>query len=376
MAKRTTTVLIATPYFYPIVGGLENYAYAVSTGLVQAGFKVVVVAGDPKVKHITVEKLDGLKIYRLPISFVISNTPINLRWFSMIKKIIASEKVDIVNAHTPVPFMADMAALASGKTTFVLTYHAATLFKKQSLLMNLVAFAYLPFQMATFKKARSVFAASSYVKDSLPERIQAKTFVMPNSTNPTDLPRRSNQKGLVFVGSLDRTHAWKGLDLIFEALSYLKSRNVIVPLTVIGMGNDQDHYESEVARLDLTDSVKFVGQLVSGARDKQVAKAQALITYPTSENDAFPTVFLEAWALGLPIISAKNGPIESAIEDGLSGVLVEPNNPKALAEAIEQAFANPSYLRVMGGYGRSLVENTYNWSTQVKHAANVLEHLA
>lgn len=375
MAKRPTKVLIATPYFYPVVGGLENYAYAVATGLVEAGFKVVIVTGQLHIKRTKIEKLDGLKIYRLPIWFVVSNTPINPLWYFKIKRIIRDEKIDIVNAHTPVPFMAEMAAAATGKQPFILTYHAATLFKKSSVFMNLITAAYLPIQTLTFAKATSVFAASRFVKVALPEKVQQKTFIMPNSTYPQKKSKYSRQNGLVFVGSLDKTHAWKGLDLIFESLAILKRKGSPVALTIIGNGTNQSHYESVVANLGLTDQVHFAGQLVGRERNKQMTKSQALITYPTSANDAFPTVFLEAWSLGLPVISAKIGPIASAIKNGHNGLLAEPNDPKALAKTINEAFSNHAQLKRIGRNGYILVRDSYNWPLQVKRTAALLEHL-
>lgn len=375
MAKQK--VLIATPYFHPVVGGLENYAYALSKGLASTGMGVVVISGDPSVKKVTVEKHDGLKIYRLPIWITISNTPVNPLWYFMIKRIIKAEKPDIINAHAPVPYMADITSLAAGKTPFVLTYHAASLFKQSSLLIRLITVSYLPLGRLTFTRAKSVFAVSDYVKSCLPRSIQLKTFVMPNATYPSDLKVTSNKRGLVFVGSLDKSHAWKGLSLILDSLGLIKSQTGSTPhLTVVGDGDARASYEDQVASLKLSEDVTFTGVLVGIARDKQIAKAQALITYPTSANDAFPTVFLEAWSLGVPVISARIGAIETVVEDGLSGMLATPNDPGSLATTITKSFVNPDYLKIMGRYGKSQVLDTFNWPTQVKRAARLLEQLA
>lgn len=374
MANRST-ILITTPYFHPVVGGLENYAYALSTGLAETGFKVIIATGDPKVKKVTVEKHDGLKIYRMPVWLVISNTPINPLWYFMIRRIIKTEKPAIINAHTPVPFMADIAALAAGDKPFVVTYHAATLFKKSSVLMRLITALYLPVQNLTFKKARSIFAASDYVKTSLPSRIQPKTFVMPNATYIT-APRRQAGQGLVFVGNLDHSHAWKGLELILESLALIKEQIGSAPhLTVIGDGTARVHYEEVATKLDLTDTVTFTGVLIGKARDHRMSKAAALISYPTTANDAFPTVFLEAWSLGLAVISCRIGPIESAVDEDVNALLAEPNDPADLAATLQKAFEHTSSLRTLGRNGKRLVSKTYNWPTQVARAANVLEQL-
>src|SRR5258706_8385452 len=105
-------LLVVTPYFYPKIGGLENYAYNFCIGLKKRyKWDIVVITSNHKNKKDIVEKINGLKIYRLAPMFKLSNTPVNPFWYLKIKKILKSEKPNFINAHTPVPFIADMAAL-------------------------------------------------------------------------------------------------------------------------------------------------------------------------------------------------------------------------------------------------------------------------
>ncbi len=373
MASRT--ILITTPYFYPTVGGLENYAFATARGLVARGFKVVVACGD-HVNRIQTQSIDGITIYRLPIWFTVSNTPVNLLWPGMLRRIIKKERPDIINAHTPVPFMVDMTALAAGHTPLVVTYHAATLFKQSSLLVRLVTSMYLPVQALTLRKARSIFAVSAYVKQSLAPGLRDKTFVMPNATYAQSRPRRGTQDGLVFVANLEPTHAWKGLDVLIGSLAVLRASGKAVPnLTVIGDGAYRSHYESQVAELGLTAQVTFAGRIVGRNRDRVMSRAQALVMCPTTANDAFPTVLLEAWSLGLPAIASAIGPIPSLIEQGITGLLVPPGDKYELARTISAALAKPEKLQAMGAIGHRLVRVEYNWDVQVSRASRLLEQL-
>src|SRR5579862_4539798 len=128
-------VLIATPYFWPQVGGMENYAQGLARGLSEAGCEVVVVCGDRAVRRPTLDEVDGYPVWRLPIWRVVSNTPVNLAWWRQLRRIIRTERPDVINAHTPVPFMVDMVTWAAGRLPVVVTYHAATLIKPGSALM-------------------------------------------------------------------------------------------------------------------------------------------------------------------------------------------------------------------------------------------------
>ena len=106
-----------------------------------------------------------------------------------------------------------------------------------------------------------------------------------------------------------------------------------------------------------------------------MSQAQTLVMYPTTPNDAFPTVLLEAWSLGLPVIAAAIGPIPSLIDDSVNGLLVPPSDKYALARTITAALAKPDKLRTMGQNGRKLVKTQYNWDVQVDRARNLLEQL-
>jgi glycosyltransferase involved in cell wall biosynthesis len=367
-------ILIAVPYYFPRVGGLENYAKALAEGLAASGHRVVVVCGD-HVRQATREKQGRVTVYRLPIWFKVSNTPVNPLWFFMLRRIIRTEQPDLINGHTPVPSMVDMAALAAGQVPLVVTYHAATLRKPGNPLMTLATEAYLLTQRLTLRRARSIFAVSEFVKLSLPERVRNKTFVMPNATYPVDVAR-SRQDGLVFVNNLERSHRWKGLDLLLEALAAAKTAGDKHRLIVVGDGTDRARYEAKSRALGLDELVRFQGKLVGADRDAQMRRALALVHYPTTANDAFPTILLEAWALGVPVITAAIGPMPSLVEDGRTGLLVAPNNAQELARVITAALNDPAKLRAMGRRGRRLVESEYNWDTQVARAGRLLKELA
>jgi glycosyltransferase involved in cell wall biosynthesis len=368
-------ILIAPPYFYPRVGGLENYALAIARGLRANGWEVVVVCGDTNVSKVTRETMEDYTVYRLPVWKVISNTPINPGWYKSLRQIIQAEQPDVINAHTPVPFMVDMVMLAAGRIPVVVTYHAATLFKPSGLVMKAATYAYGLVQAVTLGRARAIIAVSPYVKAHLSKRLQRKTEVVPNAVSPI----RASQKighGLVFVANLEPTHAWKGLDLILDALAIcVREYGVRPELTVIGDGGDRKRYEQRTRELRLTTSVTFAGQLVGEIRDRVAGRAAAQIIYPTTANDALPTVMLEGWAQGLPVIAGAIGPIPSLVEDNKTGILVAPNDPQALAQAIYELMANPAAIRTMGAAARRLVKAEYTWPKQIERTSKLLETL-
>ncbi len=364
-------VLIATPYFWPQVGGMENYARSLARGLSETGCEVVVVCGDRTVRRPTLDEVDGHPVWRLPVWRVVSNTPVNLAWWRQLRRIIRTERPDVINAHTPVPFMVDMVTCAAGRRPVVVTYHAATLLKPGSAFMSLLIRGYLALQLLTLARARAIIAVSQYVHERLTPW-QGKTTVVPNAVTAVGDARDAAGTGLAFVSNLEPTHRWKGLDLVLDALVVLQGDGLAVSLTVIGDGADRPRYEQRAQELGLRQQVRFAGKLVERDRDLLMREAAAVVLYPTTANDAFPTVMLEAWAQGVAVIAAARGPLPSLVDDGVTGLLVAPGNPNALAQALRGALNDPAKLLALGEAGRHLVAREYTWPRQVERTLALL----
>jgi glycosyltransferase involved in cell wall biosynthesis len=365
-------VLIATPYFWPQVGGLENYARFLAQGLAEVGCEVVVVCGDREVRRPTKDEVDGHAIWRLPVWRVVSNTPVNLAWSRQLRQIIRAERPDVINAHTPVPFMVDMVTWAAGARPVVVTYHAATLFKPGSAMITALITGYSVVQRLTLARAKFIIAVSPYVRERM-SRWQSKTVVVANAVTDVAAAREVAGTGLAFVGNLEPTHTWKGLDLLLDALAILKRDGLAVSLTVVGDGADRPRYEQRAQALNLREQVRFAGKLVGSDRDALVRQAAAVVLYPTTANDAFPTVMLEAWAQGVAVIAAAIGPLPSLVVDGVTGILVEPANATALAHTLRDGLTDQARLLALGEAGRQLVSREYPWPLQAERSRAVLK---
>ena len=367
-------ILIGSPYFVPRTGGLETYVQHLAHGLMDAGHEVVVVCGDdvPEVRR---EVHEGLIVYRLPIWRTLSNTPIDVRWPYWLRRIIAAEQPDVLTAHGPVVFMVDALALVAGRRPFVITWHAATLDKPAAPVLAAVTRAYAAVQRLTFRRADRIVAVSPYVRDRL-ARWSAKTRVVSNAVPGVAGPRPDAGAGFAFVASLRVAHAWKGLDLVLDALAAHRREHGHAPtLTVMGDGDDRPGTSAASPNWTSPPPVTFTGHLPPPDRDRRLRAARALVAYPVTANDAFPTVFLDAWAQGVPVVAAAIGPIPSLVTDGRTGLLVKPGRAGALAAALHRVDTDAALARELGEAGRVLVEREYTWPAQVGRMVSVLREL-
>ncbi|HXR49956.1 MAG TPA: glycosyltransferase family 4 protein [Verrucomicrobiae bacterium] len=364
--------MVITPYYYPIIGGLENYARQLNRALHKSeAWEIVVVTATKPGQPSGTGRTDGQRVYRLKPWVVVSNTPLNPLWPFQIWRLKRREMPDVIIAHTPVPSMADAAALAAGKTPFFVVYHAASLLKPGSPIFNLLARLYRCVGWYTLHRAKHIFAVSDYVREQFSTRFQAKTTVVSNAVWPDEIQSRSQPAGgthFVFIGSLDKSHSWKGLGHILQALAiYQACYQPGARLTVIGDGNHRRSYENQVKVLGLADSVTFVGAKQGIAKARLLASATALVAYPTTSNDAFPTVILEAWAHHVPVIGAAIGPLPSLLKNQVNGYLAPAADPAALAEAMRAVALAPRSQRA--NIARQAARRTrecYTWPQSAK----------
>lgn len=364
-------LLIVAPYFYPKIGGLENYAYNFCIELKKKyKWDVIVVTSNHLNKKNIKEKLNGLTIYRLAPWFKFSNTPINPFWYFKVKEIIKKEKPDIINAHTPVPFFAEIAALVSGNTPFVLTYHALSLYKYGISPFNLIVWIYKLTENYLFNKSTKIIAVSEYIKDKLPDYLREKTIVINNSIKAHDIPKIISKKNknniALFVGSLDKTHNWKGLDVILLSIKkFINTYKININLVVIGNGDLLAQYKNLVKKLQIESYVKFVGSKIGNEKNEYFKKAKVSVIYPKTSNDALPTFLLESWGYRLPVIGSNIEPISKIIKNNLNGILVNPNAPQELASAMYKLFTNNKLRQKISKNGYSTLKKLYTFEDQL-----------
>ncbi|HCJ66850.1 MAG TPA: glycosyltransferase family 1 protein, partial [Elusimicrobia bacterium] len=99
------------------------------------------------------------------------------------------------------------------------------------------------------------------------------------------------------------------------------------------------------------------------------------IFFLPSREESFPQVILEAMALEKPVVATRVGGIPEIITSGENGIIVEPGNPKALAEAIIWMFENPGKAEEMGKKGKEKVEKYFTIAKMIKETEKIYEKL-
>lgn len=346
-------ILVVSPYFYPEGGGLERYAYEMAREL---GKDVVVVCSTKSGKD-KGENLDGIRVIRKKPDVIISNTPIRLLLPFELLSLLKMEDFELIIAHTPVPFFADVASLVAKllKKPLIIIYHSGEL-KKGSWVDLLAELYERTVEKITLKNAKLI-SVSRYVQRILWEKGFHSEVRYPKVDEDfliagSSFKRKRNI--ILFVGQLGKFHRWKNLELLLRALVLVKERVPDVKLMVIGEGNLRGYYKRLSREMGLEKSVKFLGRVSKKELIEWYTRVKVLVL-PSSKSEAFGMVVLEALALGTPVVVSRMGEFPMIVEEEKNGILTELDE-KDLAEKILFLLENEKVRRKMGVIGKRTVK--------------------
>ena len=128
-------------------------------------------------------------------------------------------------------------------------------------------------------------------------------------------------------------------------------------IVIVGDGDARADVENSFSSLGVTGGggrVAWTGQLPESALLDVYAACDVLV-WPAI-NEAYGMALLEAQAAALPVVAGNEGGVPEVTRDGVTGVLVDPGNPEALAAAVRQMLDNPSQRETYGTRGRKFVQ--------------------
>ncbi len=213
----------------------------------------------------------------------------------------------------------------------------------------------------------TLIVASKYVKHQAvatgypPSQIE----VVPYFTRlPVPYPATDGgENTILFVGRVVRE---KGLDRLMSAVTLAR---VPLRLVVAGDGPDLDRAKELARCLGLNGRTEFVGW-VEGERGVQLYREASIVVVPSVWPEPFGIVGLEAMSYGKPVVAFNIGGIPEWLEDGVTGLLVEPDDVSEMAEKISYLLEHPDVANEMGMRGRKRVEQEFN---KEKHITRLLE---
>jgi glycosyltransferase involved in cell wall biosynthesis len=218
----------------------------------------------------------------------------------------------------------------------------------------------------------------------------ARIDVVPCGFDPQELHRIDRRlartrlgwpQGEFIVLQLGRLVPRKGIDNVIRGIGCLRRRyGMAARLYVVGGASERPdpRLTPEIARLQdiaaeegVAGQVQFVGRRRHSSLGPLYSAADVFVTTPWYEP--FGITPVEAMACGLPVIGADVGGIRSTVVDGVTGYLVPPHQPDAVAERLAALWCDAALRRRMGAAGRARVGRLYTWKRVASQLTQVYE---
>ncbi|MGY1751786.1 glycosyltransferase family 4 protein [Blastococcus sp. SYSU D01042] len=191
-------------------------------------------------------------------------------------------------------------------------------------------------------------------------RVAQRTRVVHNGVRPPDAPATAAATGsrdLVVVGRLSTI---KGQDTAIRATALVRAAGHDVSLTLVGdCYPGYEAVESDLRELAVRERVDQVTTF-TGFADPAPHVAGAAVVLVPSRVESFGLVAVEALLLGRPVVAARTGGLREVVRDGETGLLVDADDPRALADAVIRLLRDPQLAASLGQAGRADAEARFS----------------
>jgi glycogen synthase len=351
-------VLLTPSAYYPHIGGIEEMTRQLALALRVRGHEVSVLTNRWPSGVSPSETLDAIEITRLtfplpaarPISaarFLTTAVPAARALLRHIGR-IQPDVVHVVGAGPPSVYLAALRPRLGARLVFTgageLTFDAQGVFERSATLRVGLR--------RMLRQADAVTACSRYVLRDIEAfaEVRGPTHVVPNGVEPSDfvVSTTSSEDLGRYVLAIGRLVPQKGFDVLVEAFKSDALREST--LVLAGDGPERGRLESLAADLGLATRVRFLGS-VERSRLPALLRGADAFAFP-SRGEGFGIALLEAMAAGVPAVAAAAGGVPEFAHDGDNALLVRPEDPAALAEALARLIKEPQLRERLSREGR------------------------
>lgn len=177
--------------------------------------------------------------------------------------------------------------------------------------------------------------------------------------------------GAKIVGIVATLRSWKGHRHLLQALAAARRPDVL--LVIVGDGPQRAALEALAAELRLGDGVRFAGDQADVAPWMQ---AMDVFCLPSYANEGVPQALMQAMACGLPVVTTPVGSIAEIVTDGVTGVLVPPQDAPRLREAIESLLDDAARRRALGERAANVAHERFGDARMVESMLEVFHDVA
>jgi glycosyltransferase involved in cell wall biosynthesis len=371
-------IAIVAPYYAPHVGGVESHVHDLARYMVEHGDDVTVITSQFSRHLPSHERRQGIVVRRVPTTFVALRTP----FMPSVHNVVLKGDWDLVHSHQPPPFTSYFACTAANAkgVPHVLTYHCDDEITVPALGPVIVALYRATLGRYTLSHSDQVVVSTqtyantsrlvwNYEPEVIGAAIDAERFHprVDGSRIRKQLGIPPPEEGHVVL-SVGRLVPHKGVEFLLEAVPHLRPS---AHLVVVGSGPWREVLEASASRQGIADRVTFAGGVPWEELPEYYRAADVGVLPSISRLEAFGLVGLESMASERPVVLSDIPGVREVIQDGRSGLLSRPTDPRDLAEKINTLIDDPTLRRDMGKRGRQRVLANFTWEVVGKQFRDI-----
>jgi phosphatidylinositol alpha-1,6-mannosyltransferase len=377
-------ILLVTNDFPPRRGGIQSYLENLVRELVKAGRHSVVVyapkwRGDGDYDREARQSDGPVAIVRHPTSLMIPEPSVALR----MRRLIAERDIDTVwfGAAAPLALLSPVARKAGATRVLASTHGHEVGWSMLPLARTALRRIGNDVDVVTFisQYTRSRFAAAfgpDAALEHLAPGVDTDRFE-PNSVARAQLRVRYGLGDRPVVVCVSRLVPRKGQDMLIRALPAIRQRVPDTALVLVGGGPYADELRSLADGFGVAEHVIFTKGVPADELPAHHAMADVFAMPCRTRGSGLDVeglgiVYLEASAMGVPVVAGRSGGAPESVVDGETGLVVDGWDVGAIAAAVGDLLADPDRAAAMGRAGREWVVDNWQWRTKAERLSELI----
>jgi len=350
--------LFWTDWFLPSIGGVEVFSARLLPDLTRRGHKIVVVAGHHQAGLPDETDWDGVTVRRFPFHPVLAAGDMDRMTTTLLQvaRLKRELQPDLVHLNTLGPsVLFHLETSGRCPAPVLLTMHSPVMDDA----VRLDTLYGRALRSANWVNCNSK-AVRADLCSRLPQMCERSSVTYYGMDAPPLHPSVRPREDPVVLG-FGRLVRDKGFDLAVTAFALVVRRFPRARLVLAGDGAARSELEQLVAKLGLSNSVRFLGA-VAPERVPGLLNDASLVIVPSRWNEPFGLVALEAALMARPVVAARVGGLAEAVEHGKTGLLVEREDIATMADAMLYLLANYRIADRIGATARERARERFSWN--------------
>jgi glycosyltransferase involved in cell wall biosynthesis len=297
-------------------------------------------------------------------------------WARRLRRLVRERRIRLVHSHSPYPGIGARLSLGARVRHVYTEHNVWPRYHRATYWANLL----------TYPRNDFVFAVSDEVRASIRYPRAFRFLRRPpvetlyHGLDPTSIPAEEDPgrfreelgiaDGVPLVGTVGNFTAKKAHRRLIEAAAQIRAKVPEVKVVLVGHGPLEGSLREQVRASGLEETVVFAGYREDAPR---VAAAFDVFVL-SSEYEGLPLALLEAMARARPVVATRAGGIPEVVEDGTTALLVPPEDPPAIADAVVKLLADPA-LRLRLGEGARERAALFDIRNAVRRMEQIYERL-